>query len=159
LLSVRDDLAVCESRLVELFSRLDTGESGALWQGLREALDAFTVAQTARDVPRMQSHLTTLRQLITQGSADTAAWADIQQLWDMRCRLVQTELKTLVSLHQMVSTEQLMTYFGVITDAIQRIVTAHAEPASARAILGALSAEFFRFSMLEDGVAAEPRTD
>jgi hypothetical protein len=154
LLSVRDDLAVCEARLAELFGRLDTGESGALWQALRDTLDAFAVAQAAGNVAHMKQHLGTLRQLVSQGSADTAAWEEIMQLWDRRCRLVQTEIKTLVSLHQMVSTEQLMLYFGVITDAIQRIVTAHAEPACARTILGELSAEFFRLSVLEHGAEA-----
>ena len=47
-----------------------------------------------------------------------------------------------------------MLYFGVITDAINRIVPAHTDPASARAILGALSSEFARIIVLENGAEA-----
>jgi len=71
-----------------------------------------------------------------------------------RCKLVQTETKTLVSMQQMVMTEQLMTYFGVITDTINRALLAHADEGSARAILADISAEFGRISALEGGAEA-----
>jgi hypothetical protein len=54
----------------------------------------------------------------------------------------------------MISTEQLMVYFGVITDAIQRSVSAHADPPVARAILGDLSQEFHKISLRESGADA-----
>ena len=149
LLSLRDDIAVSESRLADLFSRVDTGESGARWQALRESLDAFSTAMAVGDVATMHRHFATMRQLVTQGSDDAAAWADIQRLWETRCRLTMTEQKTLIATQQMVTVEQLMTYFGVITDAINRIVPARADPDAARAILGDLSAEFNRISNIE----------
>jgi hypothetical protein len=49
----------------------------------------------------------------------------------------------------MVSIEQLMVYFGIITEAINRIVPTHADAETSRAILGALSTEFGRISTLE----------
>lgn len=150
LLSLSDDIATVEARLADLFQRVDSGESGHLWQALKMALDAFSLAMAAREVATMERHFATMRQLVQQGSDDHAAWAEIQTLWETRARLTQTETKTLLTLQQMVTTDQLMTYFGVITDTIQRAVTTHADTSSAQAILGEISAEFQRISVLEE---------
>jgi hypothetical protein len=149
LLSLRDDLAACEARIGDLFLRVDTGESGAVWQALGTALDALNRAMSGNDLAAMQTHLATLRQLITAGNDDRAAWQEIQALWETRCRLTQTETKTLMTMQQMISTEQLMVMMGVITDTIQRAVTTHAEHDCARAILADISTEFARISSLE----------
>jgi hypothetical protein len=154
LISLRDDIAAAEARLSDLFSRTHSGESGALWQALRETLDAFTAALTARDGPRMNQHLATIRTLVTQGTQDDAAWREILRLWEVRCRLTATEAKTMMALQQMVSTEQLMVYFGVITDVIKRTVQAYAAPAVAQHILSDLSQEFHRISLRESGAQA-----
>jgi hypothetical protein len=149
LLSVRDDIALAESRLADLFSRVDSGESGAIWQALGAALEAFHRAMTGNDLAAMQGHLATMRRLIAKGADDYAAWSEIQKLWDTRCRLTQTETKTLITMQQMVTTEQLMLFFGSIAHAVQDTVTAHADPLIARQILGELSGEFQRISNLE----------
>ena len=154
LLSLRDDLAACEARLADLFQRVDTGESGALWKTLGSTLDAFNAASSGNDLVAMRQHLVAMRTLISQGSDDYAAWGEIQSLWDTRCKLTLTEQKTLVAMQQMISAEQLMLYFGVITAAIHRIVPVHTDPESARAILGDLSAEFQRISLLESHIAS-----
>jgi hypothetical protein len=149
LLSLKDDLAVCEARLGALLQQIGTGESGQRWQALGEALDAFHRAMSANDPAAMQTHLATLRRLITAGHDDRAAWQEIQSLWDTRCRLTLTETKTLMTMQQMISTEQLMVMMGVITDTIQRAVTTHAEHDCARAILADITTEFARISSLE----------
>jgi hypothetical protein len=148
LLSVRDDLAVCESRLADLFQRVDSGESGHLWQALTQASDAFSTAMAAGDIPAMARQYAAIDHLIAQGSDDHAAWREIQRLWETRARLTQTEIKALQTAQQMVTVEQLMVYFGIITDTIRRTVLAYADPESARQILGELSAEFQHLSQL-----------
>jgi hypothetical protein len=154
LLSVRDDIAVCESRLMDLFSRVDSGESGQRWQAMCSTLDTFVAALAVKDAQAMNAQLQTMRQLTTQGREDHVAWREIQSLWETRCKLTQTESKRLVAMQQMVSTEKLMVYFGVITDVIQRTVQEHAEAPVARAILGALSTEFGRIGLYESGAEA-----
>jgi hypothetical protein len=149
LLSLRDDVAACEARIVDLFSRVDSGESGAIWRSLGDTLATFNAAMRTNDLAAMRTHLATMRRLITQGSADYQAWADIQKLWKSRCKLTLTEQKTLATMQQMVTTEQLMVYFGSIAHAVQEAVTAHADPLVARQILGVLSTEFRRISTLE----------
>ena len=149
LLSVREDIAVAEARLADLFSRIDTGESGHLWHELRQTVEAFSAAMQAGEVPAMQRHFATMRQLVTQGSDDAQAWRDIQQLWLSRCRLTETEIKTLATAQQMVTVEQVMTYFGLITETIVQTVQTYADVATARQILADLSSEFARISALE----------
>jgi hypothetical protein len=142
LLSLRDDLAVCESRLMDLFQRVDTGESGQLWQALRAAMEAFSTAQATHDVPGMDRHFATLRDLITQGSDDYQAWSEIYRVWESRCKLTQQEAKTLMTMQAMVTTEQVTTMFGVIIDTIRKAVLTHADEGSGRKILGEISAAF-----------------
>ncbi len=149
LLDLRDDIAVCESRLMDLFQRAASGESGALWQALGVTLEACNTALAHKDLPAMHRHLETMRQRITEGQDDYHAWEEIQELWKTRCQLTLTEQKTLVAMQQMVSAEQLMVFMGVITDTIQRAVTTHAAAESARAILQDISTEFARMSTLE----------
>ena len=150
LLSLSNDIAMAESRLADLFTRVDMGESGALWQDLREALDSFALAQATGDIPAMNRHFATMQQLVQQGSNDYAAWAEIYKVWESRCKLIQQETKTLLSMQQMVTSQQLAVYFGVITDAITRAVVAHADEQSGRKILATISAEFARISDLEE---------
>jgi hypothetical protein len=142
LLSVRDDVATADARLADLFTRVDTGESGALWQALREALEQFARAQATGDIPGMDRQCATMRQLVTQGSDDYQAWSEIYKVWEHRCKLVQTESRTLMTMQQMVSTEELVTMFGVVVDTIQRAVLAHADEGSGRRILADISRDF-----------------
>ena len=154
LLSVRHDLAACEALLVEAFGRLDTGESGQVWSDLQEALTAFEKAEVRRDPDAMDEQLATIRTLIRRGHGEADVIEDIRALWDSRCKLTMTEQKTLVALDQMMTKEQLMHYMGVITDAITRHVTAHADEPTRVAILGGLVAEFEHITLLGDGQPA-----
>jgi hypothetical protein len=150
LLSLHDDLAAAEARLGDLFQRVDTGESGALWKELRATVEALTAAVTAKQVARVNTHLSTLERLVAQGSDDYQAWDEIQKLWVTRCRLTETEAKTLINMQQMVTAQQLATYFGYITHAIQEAVMTHVDETTGRQILGVISAEFARISDLEE---------
>jgi hypothetical protein len=142
LLSLKDDVAAAEARLVDLFSRIDTGESSQLWQGLREAADAFEAALGAGDAIAIDRHWSTIQRLVTQGSADHQAWSEVYKVWETRCKLTQQETRTLLTQQQMVTTEEVAHMFAVITSAIQRSVVTHADEATGRRILAAVSAEF-----------------
>lgn len=150
LLSLADDIATAEARLADLFQRVDSGESGALWQSLQGTLDAFNGALARNDLPAMHGHLATIRSTVAQGCDDSTGWSEIQELWKTRCLLTQTETKTLIAMQQMISTEQLMVYMGVVVAAIRQSVSTHAAAPVARRILDDLSVEFHRISDLED---------
>ena len=151
LLSVRDDIAACESRLADLFSRVDSGESGATWEALGTAHRAFEGAMAGGDTAAMGTALATMRSLIQAGRADYEAWADIHQTWETRCKLTMTETKTLVAMQHMISAQQLDVYLGVLTDALQNAITKHADAITARAILGDVTTELRTLVALENG--------
>jgi hypothetical protein len=150
LLSLKNDLAVCEARVADLLQWVDSGESGQLWQRLRAVQEGFSQALAVRDVAQMRRQYTALERLIEAGSADTAAWQEIQALWDTRCRLTLTEVKVLQTAQQMVTAEQLMVYFGMITETIRQAVLAHADHDTGRAILGDISAAFQHLSTIAE---------
>jgi hypothetical protein len=154
LLSLKDDIAAVEARLSDLFQRVDSGESGQLWQAVRQALTEFSTAVAAGNVATFRRHFATLQHLVTQGSDDAAAWRDILATWETRCKLTTTQARLLVAAQQVVSTQELMVMLGVITDAINRAVSTHAEPSVARRILGDLSEEFTRIGLRAGGAEA-----
>src|SRR5690348_17116908 len=50
LLEQREQIAVLDARLLDLLGRVDTGESGALWQALKDCRSDLLIAQRGNDV-------------------------------------------------------------------------------------------------------------
>jgi hypothetical protein len=116
----------------------------------REARDNPDLRSLHDDIAVLEARLTELFARLGQDTAaDGETWAEIRRMWDIRCTLTQTEVRRLVALDQMISTEQLMVFLGVVTDVIQRAVMQYTDAASARAILGALSYELTRLGLAE----------
>ena len=150
LLSLKHDLAVIEARLTEHFQRLETGESGQVWRALRDALQIFEAALATGDRQVMHGALDALRTLITRGTSDYAAWNDIHKTWASRCRLTETEHRTLLMAQSVVTVEQLNAYLGVVTHALQQQILAHTDAQTAQTILGAVGGELRRLVALGD---------
>ena len=150
LLSLRHDIAVAESQLAELFSRLDSGESGQLWQTLQKTLTTFEQAMAVGNRSVMHASLETMRRLIAQGTSEYAAWYEIHKLWDSRCKMTETEHRTLLMAQSVVTVEQLNMYLGVVTHALQQQILAHTDTQTAQTILGAVSGELRRLVALGD---------
>jgi hypothetical protein len=150
LLSLSDDIALAEARLADLLQAVDTGESGATWQALRRSLDAWSVALAGGDLDGMNTHFATMRQLVEQGSAGAGVWQEIQQVWAARCKLVQTEVKTLQGMQQMITVQQNQLMLGAVMQAVVEAVQQYADVPSGRKILMAVSNEMTRLSTLEE---------
>jgi len=120
-----------------------------LAQRYEEALANKDLLSLRDDIAAAEARLGALFESLDADGADPMLWKEIQHTWESRCKLTAAETRLLVAQQQMVSIEQLMLYFGVICDAIQKAVTAHAAEPVARAILGDLSREFARISHLE----------
>jgi hypothetical protein len=150
LLSLSDDIALAEARLAELLQAVDTGAAGATWQALRRTLDAFSLALAGGDLEGMNTHFAAMRQLVVQGSAGAGVWQEIQQVWQARCKLVQTEVKTLQGMQQMITVQQNQLMLGAVMQALVEAVQQHADVPSGRKILMAVSHEMTRLSTLEE---------
>jgi DNA polymerase/3'-5' exonuclease PolX len=123
LTSLRSELALVDARLADLLTRVDTGESGALWGAVLKAHRAFRRYKTTGDVTRMREALAELESCIDAGVPDYEAWAEIQELLETRRKLCDSETRRLVVLQQMISAEQLTILLGVIVEIIARHVT------------------------------------
>jgi len=120
LLALRDDVALLDSRLSELVEKIDTGESGSLWQHLHEAHERLVRAKELKEVESMAEALTEIGELIKFGADDYANWEEIIKLLDQRRRLVESERKRLVEMQQMITVERAMVLVSAVVNAVAR---------------------------------------
>jgi hypothetical protein len=121
LLSLRSDVALVDARLSDLLSRVDTGESGAMWAELRRAYRAFTKARQAGD--NKTTALATVETVIERAVQDHQAWAEIGALIEQRRKLAESEHRRLVTLQQMSTAEQALSMMRTIVDILTRHVS------------------------------------
>jgi hypothetical protein len=148
LLSVSDDIALVEARIAEVLRQLGTGESGAAWQALKRALSEFSAALARGDMAGMNTHFEAMQALVKEGSGTARAWEELRRLEETRCKLVQTEMKTLQGLQQMLTIQQHLLQVSAQTDAWVQAVKAHADTATERKILTAAQDECARLATL-----------
>jgi hypothetical protein len=138
LLALRDEVALTDARLSDLLSRVDTGESGALWAALGKAYQDLQDAQYISDPKKRGSVMAALMgeigALITQGQGDYQAWHEVGAVLEQRRRLVESERKRLVEMQQTLTVEKAMLMIG----AIGGIIKAHVAD---RTILSKISAD------------------
>ena len=154
LFSMRKDAAACRARLHELFERLDTGESGEVWQHLGAAHAAFTLAVNSGDAVAMRKELAAMQGWIAQGQSDYAAWEDVRATWESLVKLTTTEQKTLVAMGQMLSYEQVALYMGVLAESVREIVVTHVEGQARQQMLQALETKLAHLADLDTSAKA-----
>jgi hypothetical protein len=91
--NLRRQIALCQTRELELIQRLDTNESGASWKELgalfselQRAIDRGEDADAKRAFDRID-------EVLVKGLGDDRAWADVHENMEVRRRLVETERK------------------------------------------------------------------
>ena len=144
LLAMRDEIALLDARLGDVLGNMDTGESGSVWQRLQAINADLKAAILTNNGTKATQHARALSAMIDEGATDLESWGDVYGLLEQRRRLVESERKRLVEMHQMITTEKAMTLLGVILDTIQTHVTD-------RAILAAISADFRKLTAIDAG--------
>ena len=143
LLEQREQIAVLDARLLDLLGRVDTGESGALWQALKDRRAELLIAQQARDVKGQSEAINSILSLIDRGHSDYRAWGELQGVLEQRKRLIESERKRLVEMQQMVTSTQAMGLISAIIESVKRNVTD-------RAALAAIQTDFIRLTTRDD---------
>jgi hypothetical protein len=138
-LALEDELALIDTRINDLLSRVDTGESGQLWTDLHKVVRDLEVAQRAHDTAAVAAAANTLIVLVEHGHGDAAAWRDVTDLIERRRRLVDSERKRLVEAQQMISVDQAMALMGLLVESVRQ----HVRDDGA---LRAVAAEFARLT-------------
>lgn len=123
LLELNHEIALLDGRLSSLLERIDTGETGLLWQNLAKLWAELTTAIKQQDKLKQQETAVKLDSLIKTGHDDYQAWNEIQNTIEQRRRLVESERKRLVEAQQYVTAVQAMTLIGNVLAIIKDNVT------------------------------------
>lgn len=136
LLSMTAEVALLDARLSDVLTRVDTGESGRLWKMLRAEYDAYISEGrkgTEESLLKARQHGENVDQLIRRGLADWSAWAEVTSLVEARRKVVDSEAKRRVQMHQTVSLDQLL----ILMESIYAVVAEHVDDPKTLASIGA----------------------
>jgi len=148
LLSLRDDVALLDTRITDVVSKLDTGEGLDLWAELKAVYQAVLAARDEDNPEGVATGLSRMGEVLEQGAAQERVWAKVIPLLDQRRKLVESERKRLVELQQVITVEKAMVLVSALVHAVSKHVTD-------RSALNAISAEFGTLLSLPDPVQAE----
>lgn len=128
LLELRDEIALVDTRLLDLLQRVDTGESGAIWKKLQQLWKDYRDEEGS---DRATDLLLEIGRTIAEGAADYAAWDDVGKQVNQRKALTESQRKREVELQQGITAEKAMILIAQLTEIIRRHVT---DPATRAAI-------------------------
>lgn len=120
LLSMREEIALLDARLSDLLQRVDTGEAGSLWKQAKAIFLEFTAWREQGNTDEMAKSLEKLKDVITQGNADYAAWGEIESILQQRRLMSESEQKRLIAMQSMVSAERATIFVFKILDILKR---------------------------------------
>lgn len=133
LLSLRHEISALDSRIEELVTKLDTGESGKTWRKLQSEFDIYDESMAkarfaddknkAEILSRAAQALDNIRQLVRFGLADYANWDELRSCQRDRKNLVESERKRLVEMQQMIDSEQVMALVTALALAVKKHVS------------------------------------
>lgn len=119
---LRDEVALVDSRIGDVLSRMDLGESGEGWLRLMKLWRQFEEVSEAKDTTTAGRILRMIGSVIEGGVEEYAAWASVSKLVNQRRQLAESERKRMVEEHQMISTGELLVLVSQLTDIIMRHV-------------------------------------
>lgn len=133
LISLRDEIALLDTRIAELVSGMDAADSRELWEGVGVAYASLVAARKAKKWDQIDAALKTLGNLVRRGGDIWQTWHEIEDVVDRRRRLVEGERRRLVDLQQYVTAERVLLLFTVVANVITRRIN---DPDLVEAILG-----------------------
>jgi hypothetical protein len=135
LLSLRSEISLIDARVMELISKVDSGEAGKLWLDLQKSMAEFDnlqrQASAAYDDEKKRADLlkasadtlNSIKGMIKHGASEWMIWQEIADGLENRRKLTETEQKRLVAMQTMVTTEQAMILVSALTAAVKKHVT------------------------------------
>lgn len=122
LTELRDELALVDVRIGQLLSQLE--EPGAHdGKAAAAALQQLQAAIAAQDQAAAAVAMKVLEGAFAVTIHEHATWAEIQDAINVRRKLVESETRRLKALHQMVTTEEVMTLVSALSASVHRHVT------------------------------------
>lgn len=116
------NIALIEARRIDLLTRVDTGESGALWKDVKKAWRELRKAQRSNDDDKVSEAMAAMDDLLIRAGDDYQAWSEIIRLTDEHRKHVETRERAEIAGERAVSVTELMTFMGGVMNLINRIV-------------------------------------
>lgn len=135
ILSLNDDIALTEARVTDVLARVDSNESGALWDDLAKAAKEFKAAQRSNDSELCSALLEDLLKLIQKGKGDRENWREIGDLLERKRKLSESQLKLLTTKQEFISRQQAVQMVSQITEVIKGAVD---DPVAKRKIISGI---------------------
>lgn len=127
LLDLKQSVALIDARLLDLLSRVDSGESGVLWAETIKAFRALRKAYRGGDHIEVMKAFASMDTVIDSVMQDYAAWGEIKHLLDDRRKHVETQANVELKGERAVSANELMTFMGAVLNLIQSTVSSKDE--------------------------------
>jgi len=134
LLSLTNEITVLITRIQQLFARVETGESGSLWDQGYKAMQQYDDNMAAmralahlpddhseklRTSRAIQENLNAVRNIFKRGVADYAAWNEIQLCIQQLRMLVESERRRETELDLSIKVDRVLVYTGALLEAIR----------------------------------------
>lgn len=123
LLSLRNELYLVDVRIQDLLANCDEGGSTLIYKEIKEAWHAFRAAGRSKDQLRISEANARLHESIQRGSSESAVWREINDLLDLRRRLLVSEAKVTQTLGGTVPLERVNIMLGFILSMVNQRVS------------------------------------
>lgn len=123
LLNLRSEIALVESLITDALVTLDSGGAFTVFADLRRDWQQLLRLQAAGKTAEAGVVLKQIGEGIATGASAGQTLDALTRLIDQRRKLVESEQKRLVAMQQILTTEQAMTFVGVVMGAVKAHVT------------------------------------
>jgi len=116
----RKDLAIVETRLVELIQSLNTQQNGSLWTQLRSKHRELKRSKPTST--KAANLFKEIGELVERGSNDSLIWNEIAKQIDLRRRLLDSETKRVFTAHQIMTGDDVRMFIDAVASLIHEHV-------------------------------------
>ena len=123
LIELNNEIAVIESRIGDLLTRVETGESGLLWKKTKDLYIDIKDSVKRNDQVAFARYLNDLGKIINSGMGDYKNWEEVVRTIDVKRKLTESHRKALNEKQQMMTSEQAMILLAFVVSVIKKHVT------------------------------------
>ena len=116
---LRKDLAIIETRLVELIQSLNSQQNGTLWTQLRSKHRELKRSKPTST--KAANLFKEIGELVERGSNDSLIWNEIAKQIDLRRRLLDSETKRVLAAHRVMTGDDVR----MLIDAVASLIHEH----------------------------------
>lgn len=150
ILDLTDDIVVMSARIGDVLQRVDSGESGSLWEKAKGTFAQFRKAQAEDDRDKILASLNELNEVFERGVQDYQAWEEVKDLFLRRTKMVESQRKRAVENHEMLALSEVTEMMRAVTEALKRAVEKHVpEDEMRRLVFTEASSEIARLYGIE----------